>query len=51
MELAVLADSVVGDDSPMGRMIMTPTAMHEACRRFIDTVENTALHQTQPRGA
>ena len=41
VELAVLAASVVGDNSPMGRMIMTPVAMHEACKRFTATVKSS----------
>ena len=41
VELAVLAASVVGDNSPMGRMIMIPDAMHAACKRFTATVKSS----------
>ena len=41
VELAVLAASVVGDSSPMGRMIVAPAAMHEACKKIIAAVKSS----------
>ena len=46
VELAVLAASVEGDNSHMGRMIMVPVAMHEACKRFIATVKSSDEEST-----
>ena len=46
VELAVLAASVEGDNSPMGRMIMVPVAMHEACKKFIATVKSSDEEST-----
>ena len=42
----MLAASVVGDNSPMGRMIMVPVAMHEACKKFIATVKSSDEEST-----
>ena len=41
VELAVLAASVVGDNSPKGQIIVAPAALHEACKRFIATVKSS----------
>ena len=51
VELAKLAASIVGSDSPRGMIVAAPPALHGACTRFMEIVENTALHQTQQRGA
>ena len=46
VELAVLAASVEGDNSPMGRMIVVPVAMHEACKKIIATVKSSDEEST-----
>ena len=50
VELAKLAASIVGSDSPRGMIVAAPPALHGACTRFMEIKESIALHQTQTRG-